>query len=56
MALINLHNHSVFSDGTLRPAELAREARRAGINYFSLTDHDMTGGWPRWSPRSGPRA
>lgn len=50
MALINLHNHSVFSDGTLRPAELAREARRAGINYFSLTDHDMTGGWAEMEP------
>ena len=45
MALINLHNHSSFSDGTLPPEHLARVAKKAGLNYFSLTDHDMTGGW-----------
>jgi len=50
MALINLHNHSTFSDGTLTPAALAREASRAGIKYFSLTDHDMTGGWAEMEP------
>lgn len=50
MALINLHNHSTYSDGTLDPAALAREAARAGIQYFSLTDHDMTGGWAEMAP------
>jgi predicted metal-dependent phosphoesterase TrpH len=50
MALINLHNHSTWSDGTLTPAALAREAARAGIGYFSLTDHDMTGGWDEMEP------
>jgi predicted metal-dependent phosphoesterase TrpH len=50
MALINLHNHSTYSDGTLTPAALAREAARAGIGYFSLTDHDMTGGWAEMEP------
>ncbi len=48
--LINLHNHSTYSDGTLSPADLAREAARAGIKYFSLTDHDMTGGWVEMEP------
>ncbi len=50
MALINLHNHSTYSDGTLAPAALAREAARAGIKYFSLTDHDMVGGWAEMEP------
>lgn len=50
MALINLHNHSTYSDGTLAPGALAREASRAGIKYFSLTDHDMTGGWAEMAP------
>lgn len=45
MPLINLHNHSSYSDGTLGPAALAAEAARAGIKYFSLTDHDSAGGW-----------
>jgi hypothetical protein len=50
MPLINLHTHSTFSDGTLTPAALAREAARAGIKYFSLTDHDMVGGWAELEP------
>ena len=50
MALINLHNHSTYSDGTLAPGALAREAARAGIKYFSLTDHDMVGGWAEMAP------
>ena len=50
MALINLHNHSVYSDGSLTPAELAREAARAGIAYFSLTDHDSVAGWAEMGP------
>jgi hypothetical protein len=50
MPLINLHAHSTYSDGTLTPAALAREAARAGINYFSLTDHDMVGGWAEMAP------
>jgi hypothetical protein len=48
--LINLHNHSSHSDGTLAPAALAKAAARAGINFFSLTDHDMTGGWGEMEP------
>ena len=50
MALINLHTHSSYSDGTLAPAEVAREASRAGIKYFSLTDHDIVNGWAEMEP------
>ena len=50
MSLINLHNHSTYSDGTLAPAALARAAARAGVKYFSLTDHDMVGGWAELEP------
>lgn len=50
MALINLHTHSRYSDGTLSPADLAREAKRAGVRYFSLTDHDGVGGWEEMGP------
>ena len=48
--LINLHNHSTHSDGTLEPGALAREAARAGIKYFSLTDHDTVSGWAEIEP------
>jgi len=50
MSLINLHNHSTYSDGTLSPCALAKEASRAGIDYFSLTDHDTIGGWAEMGP------
>ena len=50
LPLINLHNHSNHSDGTLEPGALACEAARAGIKYFSLTDHDTVGGWAEIEP------
>jgi predicted metal-dependent phosphoesterase TrpH len=51
MPLINLHAHSSYSDGTLTPAELAAAASKAGIGYFSLTDHDIGAGWDELEPR-----
>lgn len=51
MSLINLHSHSTFSDGTLPPEKVAAAAAAAGVTYFSLTDHDNTGGWRGLGPR-----
>jgi predicted metal-dependent phosphoesterase TrpH len=42
---IDLHTHSVASDGTTPPDELMREARAAGLDVVALTDHDTTAGW-----------
>lgn len=41
---IDLHTHSTWSDGTLAPTALVREAVRAGIAMLALTDHDTTSG------------
>lgn len=41
----DLHTHSVFSDGTTRPADIAREAAELGLAGFALTDHDTIDGW-----------
>lgn len=41
----DLHTHSVFSDGTKRPSEIAREAAEIGLAGFALTDHDTIDGW-----------
>lgn len=41
----DLHTHSVFSDGTTRPSDIAREASRLGLAGFALTDHDTVDGW-----------
>lgn len=46
---IDLHTHSVCSDGTFTPTELAREAKRAGLCAIALTDHDTTEGIPEFS-------
>jgi len=42
---IDLHTHSVASDGTEQPAEVIASAVRAGLDVVALTDHDSTRGW-----------
>jgi len=37
--MIDLHTHSLFSDGDLIPAELARRAESAGYRVIAITDH-----------------
>lgn len=43
----DLHCHSVVSDGTLTPEELAARARANGVQLWALTDHDEIGGQHR---------
>ncbi len=49
MSILNadLHCHSVISDGTLTPEELAVRAQKNGVELWSLTDHDEIGGQQR---------
>ena len=42
--LIDLHTHSTASDGSMRPAELVRHAKAAGLSAVALSDHDTTDG------------
>ncbi|MFT3777820.1 MAG: 3',5'-nucleoside bisphosphate phosphatase [Ottowia sp.] len=42
----DLHCHSVNSDGTLTPTELAARARANGVDLWALTDHDEVAGQP----------
>ena len=37
--VIDLHTHTIFSDGVLNPAELIRRAEHAGYTAIALTDH-----------------
>jgi histidinol phosphatase-like PHP family hydrolase len=37
--LIDLHTHSIFSDGVLVPSELVRRAEDLGITAIGITDH-----------------
>ena len=43
----DLHCHSVISDGTLTPEELAARAQANGVELWALTDHDEVGGQAR---------
>ena len=44
--MIDLHTHSVISDGTDTPAELVAHAAAAGLSVVALTDHDTFDGLP----------
>ena len=44
--MIDLHTHSVISDGTDTPAELVAHAAAAGLAVVALTDHDTFDGLP----------
>jgi histidinol phosphatase-like PHP family hydrolase len=37
--MIDLHTHTLFSDGVLIPSELARRAEHAGLTAIGMTDH-----------------
>ena len=43
----DLHCHSVVSDGTLTPEQLAERAKTNGVELWALTDHDEIGGQHR---------
>ncbi|MGV3492958.1 MAG: 3',5'-nucleoside bisphosphate phosphatase [Ramlibacter sp.] len=43
----DLHCHSVVSDGTLTPEDLAARAAANGVELWALTDHDEVGGQHR---------
>lgn len=42
---IDLHTHSVASDGTDTPADLVRKAAHAGLDVVAITDHDTSTSW-----------
>ena len=41
---VELHCHSIYSDGTLTPAELVVRAAKNGVEILTLTDHDSISG------------
>ena len=46
--MIDLHTHSIFSDGSLTPEELVAAAVDSKLEAVALTDHDTTEGLPRF--------
>ncbi|RME92785.1 MAG: PHP domain-containing protein [Verrucomicrobia bacterium] len=45
---VDLHCHSVFSDGGFTPEQIAARAARRGLGAVALTDHDTVAGWERF--------
>ncbi len=43
---IDLHAHTIYSDGTFRPAETIALALERGLAVVSISDHDSTEGLP----------
>ena len=44
MRVVDLHIHTIFSDGTLLPREVVRLAALRGLSAIAITDHDEVGG------------
>lgn len=44
--MIDLHCHSVYSDGTKTPYEIVKMADQRRIKHIALTDHDTVAGLP----------
>ena len=44
MKKIDLHVHSLVSDGSFAPGQLAAHAKAQGVAAFALTDHDVMAG------------
>lgn len=46
--ICDLHTHSYYSDGTLSPAQLIREAEKTGLAAVALSDHNTVRGLPEF--------
>lgn len=44
-ATVDLHSHTLRSDGVLEPAELVHAAAAVGVRVLAITDHDTLGGY-----------
>ncbi|MDQ3096607.1 MAG: PHP domain-containing protein, partial [Chloroflexota bacterium] len=44
LSTIDLHTHSLRSDGALEPAELVQRAAANGVRIQALSDHDTLAG------------
>ncbi|MGM9681204.1 MAG: PHP domain-containing protein [Eubacteriales bacterium] len=46
--MVDLHTHSVYSDGSLTPSELVALAERTGLSAVALCDHNTLAGIPEF--------
>ncbi len=48
MKKVNLHTHSIYSDGDETPEKVVELAAKAGVELLVLTDHNTFEGYPRF--------
>ncbi len=48
MELCDLHNHTIYSDGTDTPTQLIEKAEAIGLGAVALTDHNNIAGLPEF--------
>ena len=53
--MIDLHSHTIESDGTLTPAELVEAATAVGLQALGITDHDTFAGYDQAEPLARER-
>ncbi len=51
--LVDLHTHTTASDGALTPAELLELVREAGVELWSVTDHDTVAAYAELEAAGG---
>lgn len=54
--LVNLHTHTLHSDGALSPAALGERLAAAGVRFAAICDHDTVEGWPAFRDALDARA
>lgn len=47
------HLHTVYSDGSRTPAQVAAAARGAKLDFIATSDHNTTASHPAWAPYAG---
>jgi len=50
----DLHTHTLHSDGRRTPAELAADARAAGLDFLASTEHNTPSASLAWGGHAGP--
>ena len=53
MSGIDLHIHSIYSDGSCTPREIVKLAEKKGLAALALTDHDTMDGVPEFQKAAG---
>jgi predicted metal-dependent phosphoesterase TrpH len=51
---VDLHTHTLRSDGTLEPADLVVQAAAAGVHLLAITDHDNLAAYRELTSRDAP--